>query len=33
VTDLIDGRYPLRDGINAFHQAAQSGIRKILLYP
>ena len=33
VTDLIDGRYPLQDGINAFHQAGQSGVRKILLYP
>ena len=33
VTDLIDGRYPLQDGINAFHQAGQTGVRKILLYP
>jgi len=33
VTDLIDGRYPLHDGSNAFHQAAQVGVRKMLLYP
>ncbi len=33
VIDLIDGRHSLQDGINAFHQADQSGVRKILLYP
>jgi threonine dehydrogenase-like Zn-dependent dehydrogenase len=33
VMDLIDGRYPLQDGNKAFQQAAQVGIRKILLYP
>lgn len=31
VTDLIDGRYPLRQGIEAIEHAAQRGIRKILL--
>lgn len=33
VRDLIDGRYPLQDGINAFQQASRAGVRKILLYP
>lgn len=33
LTDLIDGRYPLEEGGNAFRQAAQAGVRKILLYP
>lgn len=33
VIDLINGRYSFQDGMNAFHQAAQAGVRKILLYP
>lgn len=33
VTDLIDGRYPLSHGLEAFEHARQSGVRKILLQP
>jgi threonine dehydrogenase-like Zn-dependent dehydrogenase len=33
VQELIDGRYPLNDGLAAFEHAAQSGVRKILLRP
>lgn len=31
VTDLIDGRYALADGLEAIDHAGQSGVRKILL--
>ncbi len=31
VTDLIDGRYPLHQGLEAIEHAGQKGIRKILL--
>ncbi len=33
VTTLIDGCYPLSEGMSAFNHAAQSGVRKVLLYP
>ncbi|NKQ37450.1 MAG: alcohol dehydrogenase catalytic domain-containing protein [Chloroflexi bacterium] len=33
VQPLIDGEYPLRDGLAAFDHAARSGARKILLRP
>lgn len=33
VKPLIDGRYELRDGLEAFDHAARSGVRKILLRP
>ena len=33
LSDLIDGRYALQDGLDAFRQAGQTGVRKILLHP
>ena len=33
VQSLIDGEYPLSDGLAAFERAAQPGVRKILLRP
>lgn len=33
VEPLVDGRYPLADGLQAFAHAARPGVRKILLYP
>lgn len=30
---MIDGQYPLQDGLAAFKQAGQTGVRKILLQP
>lgn len=33
VRPMIDGEYPLRDGLAAFEHAARSGVRKILLRP
>lgn len=33
VADLIDGRYPLSQGLAAFAHAARPGVRKILLHP
>jgi threonine dehydrogenase-like Zn-dependent dehydrogenase len=33
VETLIDGQYPLSDGLAALAHAAQAGVRKILLQP
>jgi len=33
VETMIDGQYPLSDGLAAFNHAAQAGVRKILLQP
>lgn len=33
IETLIDGRYALADGLAAFQQATQPGVRKILLKP
>lgn len=33
VEAMIDGRYPLKQGLSAFEHAARPGVRKILLYP
>jgi threonine dehydrogenase-like Zn-dependent dehydrogenase len=33
VETMIDGQYPLRDGLAAFAHAAKAGVRKILLQP
>ncbi|QSB00203.1 alcohol dehydrogenase catalytic domain-containing protein [Methylomonas sp. EFPC1] len=33
VATMIDGQYPLSDGLAAFDHAAQAGVRKILLQP
>ncbi|WP_225587747.1 MDR/zinc-dependent alcohol dehydrogenase-like family protein [Methylomonas fluvii] len=33
VATMIDGQYPLSDGLAAFNHAAQAGVRKILLQP
>ena len=33
LASLIDGHYPLKDGLAAFEHAAKTGVRKILLSP
>ncbi|MDD1620969.1 MAG: alcohol dehydrogenase catalytic domain-containing protein [Methylococcaceae bacterium] len=33
VESMIDGRYPLKQGLAAFEHAARPGVRKILLHP